>query len=74
MQKLFQAVQPTATPTSVQDALTKAAAAFGVSGSPAAPAPEQDILANVLTLVLDGFTSSDLQAVIQGPVSYSGLN
>jgi hypothetical protein len=69
VQKLFQAAKPTATPSSIQDAMSKAAGAFGVSGTPKTPAPERDILSNVLTLVLDGFTSSDLNAVIQGQVS-----
>ncbi|CZR64861.1 related to lipase B precursor [Phialocephala subalpina] len=66
VQKLFQAVQPTSTPTSIQDAMTKAAGAFGVSNANSAPAPEQNILENVLTLVLEGFTSSDIQAVLSG--------
>ena len=69
VQKLFQAVKPTATPTSIPQALSLAAGAFGVSDASKAPAPEQDILSNVLTLVLDGFTSSDLNALIQGTVS-----
>lgn len=68
VQKLFQAVKPTSTPTSIQDAITKAANAFGVTNANSAPAPEQNILENVLTLVLEGFTSSDLQAVIAGAV------
>jgi hypothetical protein len=68
VQKLFQAVQPTATPTSIQQAITQAAGAFGITSANQSPPPEQDILSNALTLVLDGFTSSDLQAVIQGIV------
>jgi hypothetical protein len=71
VQKLFQAVKPTATPTSTQQAINQAAAAFGITSANQAPPPEQDILANALTLVLDGFTSSDLQAVIQGLVRSS---
>jgi hypothetical protein len=70
VQKLFQAVKPTATPTSIPQALTAAAGAFGVSGTPQAPALESDILSNVLTLVLDGSTSSDLNSLIQGTVSF----
>ena len=56
-------MQLTSTPASYQDAISKAASAFRVSGSLATPVPEQDILANDLKLVLDGFTSSYLQAV-----------
>ncbi|KAF8858496.1 alpha/beta-hydrolase [Acephala macrosclerotiorum] len=76
VQKLFQAVKPTSTPTSIQDVMTKAANAFGVTNANSAPAPEQNILDNVLTLVLEGFTSSDLQAVIAGanPFTNSYLN
>jgi hypothetical protein len=68
VQKLFQAVQPTATPTSIQQAMAQAAGAFGITSANQSPPPEQDILSNALTLVLDGFTSSELQAVIQGIV------
>jgi hypothetical protein len=68
VQKLFQAVQPTATPTSIQQAMAQAAGAFSITSANQSPPPEQDILSNALTLVLDGFTSSDLQAVIQGIV------
>jgi hypothetical protein len=68
VQKLFQAVTPTSTPTSVQDAMKKAAAAFGVTSPSQSPAPEQNILANVLTLIQDGFTSSDIVAVASGAV------
>jgi hypothetical protein len=69
VQKLFQAVKPTATPTSIPQAISLAAGAFGVANANNAPAPEQDILTNVPTLVLDGFTSSDIEAVAQGAVS-----
>ncbi|KAH8795322.1 hypothetical protein BGZ57DRAFT_809880 [Hyaloscypha finlandica] len=74
VQKLFQAVQPTATPTSPQQAITQAAGAFGITSANQSPPPEQDILSNALTLVLDGFTSSDLQAVIQGITANSAAN
>lgn len=68
VQKLFQAVIPTSTPTSVQDAMNKVAAAFGVTSPSQSPAPEQNILADALTLIQDGFTSSDIQAVAAGAV------
>jgi hypothetical protein len=71
VQKLFQAVEPTSTPTSIPDAMTKAASAFGISGTPAVPPPKQSILENVLTLVLDGFTSSDIEAVALNQVCYA---
>jgi hypothetical protein len=68
VQKLFQAVQPTATPTSIPQAISLAAAAFGANSTDEAPAVGQDILTNVLTLVLDGFTTSDISAVANGAV------
>lgn len=68
VQKLFQAVKPTATPTSVEDAISKAAAAWGINNAAATPAPSKNILQNVLTLVLEGFTSSDIQVVAAGAV------
>ncbi|KAE9371124.1 alpha/beta-hydrolase [Stipitochalara longipes BDJ] len=74
VQKLFQAVKPTSTPTSVQQAISEANSAFGITSASQAPPPEQDILQNVVTLLLDGFTSSDLQAVIQGLVAQSSNN
>ena len=48
--------------------MAQAAGAFGITSANQYPPPEQDILSNALTLVLDGFTSSELQAVIQGIV------
>ena len=68
VQKLFQAVKPTSTPTSIPQAISQANSAFGITSSSQAPPPEQDILQNVVTLLLDGFTSSDLEAVIQGVI------
>lgn len=70
VQKLFQAVHPTATPTSIPDALNKAAAAWGIKNANSAPPPVENILENVLQLVLDGFTSSDVKAVAAGAVSH----
>ena len=69
VQKLYQAVQPTSTPTSIQDAISKAAKAKGLKSASATPAPEQDILQNVVTLLLEGFTTSDIKAVAAGAVS-----
>lgn len=40
VQKLFQAVQPTATPTSIQQAMTQAAGAFGITSANQSPSPE----------------------------------
>jgi hypothetical protein len=77
VQKPFQAVQPTSTPTSIPGAIAKAASAFGIpSGSSSTPPAqtEEDILGNILTLVLDGFTSSDLVALTQGAVCRFSLN
>ena len=70
VQKLFQAVQPTTTPTSIPRATSLAAKAWGVSSPQQSPVVTSDnFLANVLTLVLDGFTTSDVTAVAQGLVS-----
>ncbi|KAF4637733.1 hypothetical protein G7Y89_g334 [Cudoniella acicularis] len=63
VQKLLQTIQPTQTPTSIPQATSLAAAALGLSStSNSAPAPT-DVLENVLTLILDGFTNSDIQAI-----------
>jgi hypothetical protein len=81
VQKLFQVVKPTTSPTSIPDAMSLAAQAFGVNTpyghTPSqSPAPEQDILSNVLTLILNGFTSPDIIAVAAGadPFTNSYLN
>ncbi|KAK2624527.1 hypothetical protein QTJ16_006477 [Diplocarpon rosae] len=66
VQKLFHAVQPTATPTSVGDAMSRAADIWGVKSASAAPAPAPNILTNALSLLLEGFTSSDIRAVAAG--------
>lgn len=68
--KLFSAAQPTAKPSSVSQAISWAAGAWGVSDPSASPTPPANILSNALGLVLNGFTSSDLQAVISGAVSH----
>ncbi|ESZ95379.1 hypothetical protein SBOR_4235 [Sclerotinia borealis F-4128] len=66
VKKLFSAVKPTATPTSIPQAQKWAAGVWGVSDPSASPTPPANIIANALELVLDGFTSSDLQAVASG--------
>lgn len=67
-QQLFKAIRPTATPTSVEQARDMAASCYGVTKPDESPAPSQDLIANALTAVLNGFTSSDLQALIQSTV------
>lgn len=76
VQKLYQAVQPTSTPTSIQDAISKAAKAKGVNSASATPDPEQDILQNVVTLLLEGFTTSDIKALAAGasPFTNTAIN
>ncbi|EDN92679.1 hypothetical protein SS1G_08542 [Sclerotinia sclerotiorum 1980 UF-70] len=66
VKKLFSAVQPTATPTSISQAQELAAGVWGVTNPSASPTAPANIIANVLELVLDGFTSSDLQALSSG--------
>ncbi|KAJ8060454.1 hypothetical protein OCU04_010779 [Sclerotinia nivalis] len=66
VKKLFSAVQPTATPTSIPQAQELAAGVWGVTNPSASPTAPANIIANVLELVLDGFTSSDLQALLSG--------
>lgn len=68
-QKLFSAAQPTAKPSSVSQAISWAAGAWGVSDPSASPTPPANIVTNALGLVLNGFTSNDLQAVASGAVS-----
>lgn len=64
--KLFSAAQPTAKPSSVSQAISWAAGAWGVSDPSASPTPPANIVTNALGLVLNGFTSNDLQAVASG--------
>lgn len=64
VQKLFLAATPTATPTSVAQCTAAAAKRLGLRNGQAAAS--QNILPNALGLILDGFTSSDLKAVIAG--------
>lgn len=68
VQKLFSAVQPTATPTTYAQAQEWAAGVWGVSDPSASPTPPANILGNALELVLNGFTSNDLRAVASGDV------
>lgn len=51
--------------------MSLAASAFEVTNANKVPEPEQDILTYILTIVLDGFTSSDLVAVVEGAVGYA---
>lgn len=67
--KLFLAAQPTATPTCIAQAQEWVAGVWGVSDPAASPTPSANIIVNALELILDGFTSSDLQAVASGVVS-----
>lgn len=69
VKKLFGAVQPTSAPTSIPQALIGAAKVWGISNPSTTPTPPANIVANALELVLGGFTSSDLKAVISGAVS-----
>ncbi|KAA8570918.1 hypothetical protein EYC84_000299 [Monilinia fructicola] len=64
--KLFLAAQPTATPTCIAQAQEWVAGVWGVSDPAASPTPSANIIVNALELILDGFTSSDLQAVASG--------
>ncbi|KAI9649526.1 hypothetical protein NHQ30_002104 [Ciborinia camelliae] len=75
VKKLFSAVKPTAAPTSISQAQEWAASIWGVSDPSASPTPPANIVVNALELVLDGFTSSDLQAVVSGASSsYNSVN
>lgn len=65
VQKLFQAVEPIFL-TSIEDAINRAASAFGISTTVEAPTTGQNITVNVPTLILDGFTSSDTKAIVSG--------
>ncbi|KAB8297917.1 hypothetical protein EYC80_001700 [Monilinia laxa] len=66
VKKLFSAAKPTATPTSIAQAQEWAAGVWGISDPSASPTPSANVIANALQLILDGFTSSDLQAVLSG--------
>lgn len=72
VQKLFQATKPTATPSSYQDIMTRAASSWGInslSNIPSTqPIPNQNVLENIGSLILNGITSDPLQALISGIV------
>lgn len=67
---IFKAIKPTTTLTSVPQALQIIASQFGLTAGQPAPSevPAQSILKNALGLVLNGFTSSDIEAVLNGAV------
>ncbi|PQE17309.1 lipase B precursor protein [Rutstroemia sp. NJR-2017a BVV2] len=66
VQKLFSAIQPTGTPTNIEQARSSVAAACGINDPSTSPTPPASILEDAVELVLDGFTSSDIQAVASG--------
>ena len=71
VKSLFGAVKPTGTVTSIPQATSIAAAQFGLQNGAPTSQTYQSFLTNVLGLVLNGFTSSDLTAVLAGAVSSS---
>jgi hypothetical protein len=74
-QKLFQAVQPTSRPTSIADAIQKAAKANGITDPNATqPPPQQNIIENALSLILNGFTTTDVAAIAAGGVRSFGAS
>lgn len=68
VQKLFQSVKPTSAPTSIEDAIKKAAAAHGINDQNTPP-PQRNILENALRLVLSGFSTGEVLAAAAGGVS-----
>lgn len=67
--KLFQNVKPMSKPSSINDAMSRAANSCGITGSaPKPPPPQQDILQTALSYVLNGLTSPDLTTILNGGV------
>lgn len=67
---MFKAVKPTTTLTSIPQARQIVASQFGLEAGKPAPSevPAQSVLKNALGLFLNGFTSNDIEAVLNGAV------
>lgn len=71
VKRLFQVVKPTSSPSSINDALSKAAKSCGITNLAVnPPSLPKSGLEMALTYILNGFTSSDITTITNGGVCF----